>query len=178
MKTRTVGSRPEPDVIYPVRRSWMVRRALGWVALVCVGIIAFCALVTALFVAAFGHPLAMSIIGFFFALVPITLLGSVVALQARGAVTAGRGGVGFRLFRRWRLFDVGSVRAVRVVGPRFGATDDDDWRGRAWMDGGPAAARWPDDGAAPPFDALPPGPETGAWPEDPGAPASGGTGPA
>jgi hypothetical protein len=102
-------------MVWPVRRSWFVRRALGWVAWVCLGLIAFCALVTALFVAAFGHPLAMSIIGLFFAFIPIVVLATAVGVHTRGSVAAGRGWVGFRLFRRWRGVDMGSIRTIRVT---------------------------------------------------------------
>jgi hypothetical protein len=131
MSSVSGSPRPDPDAVYPVRRSWYVRRALGWVTWVCLGLIAFCALVTALFVSAFGHPLAMSIIGFFFALIPIVLLVSVTALRARGAVAAGQGSVGFRLFRRWRLVDVGSVKVARVHVP-FGAGSEPGFDAATW----------------------------------------------
>lgn len=174
-------------MVWPVRRSWFVRRALGWVAWVCAGLIAFCALVTALFVAAFGHPLAMSIIGLCFAFIPIVVLATAVGVHARGSVAAGRGWVGFRLFRRWRGVDVGSIRTVRVTSR---PVDGADGFGAAWFgtsDFGPTdfgrTGVGPDRERSPGqrdvIDVLPPGGELDSGPDrrdTDGAP--GGPGPA
>lgn len=108
-------------MVWPFRRSWFVRRFLGSVAKVCAVLVGVCAVVTLLFVAAFGHPLLWSLVGVTFALLPLFALLVVASVHVRGAVVAGRGWVGVRVLRRWRLVDLGSVRAVRVVpGAPFG----------------------------------------------------------
>jgi hypothetical protein len=132
MSANSVGSRPAPETVFPVRRSWAVRRAIDWVAWLCIGLIAFCAAVTLFFVAAFGHPLAMAVIGFAFAFVPLIVLASAVAVRWRGAVTAGRGRVGIRVLNRWRTVDVGGVRTVRFSGSPFGAGGGTDVGPARW----------------------------------------------
>jgi hypothetical protein len=72
------------------------------------------ALITALLVAVSGHPVAWSVIGFLFAALPLTGLLLVVGVGLRGAVAAGPGWVGVRIFRHWRVVDLGEVRAVRL----------------------------------------------------------------
>jgi len=101
--------------VWPIRRSWFVRQALGSVARVCLALLAVCAVITLLFVAVLGHPLFWSIVGVMFAAVPLAVLLVVASLHARGAVVAGRNRVGVRVLRRWRLIDLGSVRVVRLV---------------------------------------------------------------
>ena len=78
--------------------------------------LAVVALVTGFFVWVFGHPVAWSVIGCLFAAVPLAVLVFAAGVGARGAVGAGPRWVGIRIFRRWRIVDLGDVRAVRLAG--------------------------------------------------------------
>jgi hypothetical protein len=83
--------------------------------------LAFVALVTTFFVWAFGHPVAWSVVGCLFAAAPLAVLVFAAGVGTRGAVGAGPRWVGIRLFRRWRVVDLGEVRAVRLAGSAPGA---------------------------------------------------------
>lgn len=111
----TAGLPRRPDVVWRLRRSPLVRAALGWVAKICVGMLGVVAVVTLFFVWAFGHPLAWSVIGCLFALVPLAGLVLTVGVGLRAAVVAGPGRIAVRFFGRWRVVDLGQVRAVRFA---------------------------------------------------------------
>ncbi len=115
----TSGVPGRPDAVWRLRRSPLVRAALGWVTRVCVGMLAVVAIITLLFVWAFGHPLAWSVIGCLFALLPLAGLVLTVAVGLRAAVVAGPGRVGVRFLGRWRIVDLGQVRVVRLADQSF-----------------------------------------------------------
>jgi hypothetical protein len=73
------------------------------------------AIFTLFFVWAFGHALAWSVIGCLFGAVPLIGLLLTVGVGLRAAVAAGPGWVGVRFLRRWRVIDLGQVRAVRLA---------------------------------------------------------------
>jgi len=102
-------------VVWRLRRSPLVRAALGWVAKICVGMLGIVAVVTLFFVWAFGHPVAWSVIGCLFAVVPLAGLVVTVGVGLRAAVVAGPGRIAVRFFGRWRVVDLGQVRAVRFA---------------------------------------------------------------
>jgi hypothetical protein len=108
------GVRRRPDAIWRLRRSPLVRTALFWVVKACVAMLAVVLVITLFFVWAFGHPLAWSIIGCLFALLPLAGLVLTVGVGLRAAVVAGPGRIAVRFFGRWRVVDLGQVRAVRL----------------------------------------------------------------
>ena len=79
-------------------------------------------LITVFFVWAFGHPVAWSVIGLLFAALPLAGLVAAIGVGTRAEVTAGPGRIAIRFFSRWRVVDLGQVRAVHLgdQGP-FGA---------------------------------------------------------
>jgi hypothetical protein len=98
-----------------------VRIALGWVTKVCVAMLAVVFLFTVFFVWAFGHPVAWSVVGVLFALLPLTGLILAYAVGMRAAVAASPGRIAVRFLGRWRIVDLGQVRAVHVGdGSSFG----------------------------------------------------------
>jgi len=103
------------DVVWRLRRSVVARAALLWVAKICTGMLAVVALFTLFFVWAFGHPLAWSVIGSLFAVLPLTGLLLAVGVGLRAAVAAGPGRIAIRFLGRWRVIDLGQVRAVRLA---------------------------------------------------------------
>jgi hypothetical protein len=111
----TTGTPRRPDVVWRLRRSPLVRAALGWVAKVCLAMLGVVAAVTLFFVWAFGHPLAWSVIGCLFAVLPLAGLVLTVGVGLRAAVVAGPGRIAVRFFGRWRVVDLGQVRAVRFA---------------------------------------------------------------
>jgi hypothetical protein len=110
-------SRPsgQADVVWRLRRSPIVMAALLWVAKVCAVMLTVIAIFTLLFVWALGHPLVWSVIGGLFAVLPLTALVLAIGIGLRAAVAAGPGRVGIRFLRRWRVIDLGQVRAVRLA---------------------------------------------------------------
>ena len=88
--------------------------ALGWVAKVCAAMLAVVFLITVFFVWAFGHPVAWSVIGILFALLPLVGLVLAFGVGMRAAVAASPGRIAVRFFGRWRVVDLGQVRAVRL----------------------------------------------------------------
>jgi hypothetical protein len=108
------GSVRRPDTVWRLRRSPLVRAALGWVTKVCVALLAVVFLITVFFVWAFGHPVAWSVIGCLFAALPLVGLVLALGVGLRAAVAAGPGRVAVRFFGRWRVVDLGQVRAVRL----------------------------------------------------------------
>ncbi|MDR3649267.1 MAG: hypothetical protein P4L20_09265 [Acidimicrobiales bacterium] len=115
----TSGVPRRPDAVWRLRRSPLVRAALGWVTRVCIGMLAVVAIITLLFVWAFGHPLAWSVIGCLFALLPLAGLLLTVGVGLRAAVVAGPGRIGVRFLGRWRIVDLGQVRVVRLADQSF-----------------------------------------------------------
>lgn len=111
----TAGVARRPDVVWRLRRSPLVRAALGWVAKICVAMLGVVAVMTLFFVWAFGHPLAWSVIGCLFAVLPLTGLILTIGVGLRAAVVAGPGRIAVRFFGRWRVVDLGQVRAVRFA---------------------------------------------------------------
>lgn len=101
------------DSVRPLRRSPAVRHVLRSLRRFAVGAVAVVAVITWLFVAAFGHPLAWALVGAFFAAAPLALLAATVAVGLRAAVATGPGWVGLRLVGGWRRLDLGRVRTVR-----------------------------------------------------------------
>jgi hypothetical protein len=92
----------------------LARAAIGWVAKTCLVMLAVVAIFTLFFVWAFGHPLAWSVIGCLFAALPLAGLVLALGIGFRAAVAAGPGRLAVRFFGRWRVVDLGQVRAVRV----------------------------------------------------------------
>lgn len=92
----------------------MARAAIGWVAKTCVVMLVVVAIFTLFFVWAFGHPLAWSVIGCLFAALPLAGLVLALGIGFRAAVAAGPGRLAVRFFGRWRVVDLGQVRAVRI----------------------------------------------------------------
>ena len=105
-----------PDAVWPLRRSPLVRAVLGGVSRVCLVMLAVVALITGFLVWVFGHPVVWSVIGCLFAAIPLAVLVFATGVGVRGAVGAGPRWVGIRIFRRWRVVDLGDVRAVRLAG--------------------------------------------------------------
>lgn len=104
-----------------LRRSPVVRQVLRFFAVTCVVVLGVVALVTAAFVAVFGHPVVWSVIGVLFAALPLAGLLLVVSVGLRAAVAAGPGWIGVRVVRRWRVIDLSQVRTVRLAdGAGFG----------------------------------------------------------
>ena len=113
---RTVRGPGRPtEAIWAFRRAPLVRRVLRVVTAVLAATLAFVAVMTLLFIAAFGHPDVWVTVGLFFAVVPAVLLVLAVLVGLRAAVAAGPGWVGVRMVRRWRTVDLGDVRRVRVA---------------------------------------------------------------
>ncbi len=112
-----------PDAVWRLRRSPLVRAALAWVAKICGAMLAVVFLITIFFVWAFGHPVAWSVIGCLFAALPLAGLVLAVGVGLRAAVVVGPGRIAVRFFGRWRVIDLGEVRAVRLgdQGPFGGA---------------------------------------------------------
>jgi hypothetical protein len=108
------GAFRRPDTVWRLRRSPLVRAALSWVTKVCAALLAVVFLITVFFVWAFGHPLAWSVIGCLFAVLPLVGLVLALGVGLRAAVAAGPGRVAVRFFGRWRVVDLGQVRAVRL----------------------------------------------------------------
>jgi len=81
--------------------------------------LAVVAIITLLFVWAFGHPLAWSVIGCLFALLPLAGLVLTLGVGLRAAVVAGPGRIGVRFLGRWRIVDLGQVRVVRLADESF-----------------------------------------------------------
>ena len=81
----------------------------------CVAMLAVVAIVTGFFVWAFGHPVAWSVIGVLFAALPLAGLVLALGVGLRAATAAGPGWLAVRFFGRWRVVDLGQVRAVRLV---------------------------------------------------------------
>ncbi len=150
----TSGVRRRPDAIWRLRRSPLVRTALFWVAKACAAMLAVVFVITLFFVWAFGHPLAWSVIGCLFAVLPLAGLVLTVGVGLRAAVVAGPGRIAVRFFGRWRVVDLGQVRAVRLGdqgpfggfggGGSFGGFGGDGgfsaFGGRGWPGGGPGNA--------------------------------------
>jgi hypothetical protein len=103
-----------------MRRSPLVRALVGWVARVTTAMLVVVAAITVFFVWAFGHPVAWSIVGIVFGAAPLAVLLLALGLGLRGAVAAGPQWVGVRFLRRWRVVDLGQVRAVRLSGSPLG----------------------------------------------------------
>jgi hypothetical protein len=119
----TPGAGRRPDAVWRLRRSPLVRAALAWVAKICGAMLAIVFLITIFFVWAFGHPVAWSVIGCLFAALPLAGLVLAVGVGLRAAVVVGPGRIAVRFFGRWRVIDLGQVRAVRLgdQGPFGGA---------------------------------------------------------
>ncbi len=109
------GAPHRRDVTWRLRRSPLARSVLGWVVKTCVVMLAVVAVVTGLFVWAFGHPVPWSIIGVLFAALPLAGLVLAVGVGLRAAAAAGPGWIAVRFVGRWRVVDLGQVRAVRLV---------------------------------------------------------------
>jgi hypothetical protein len=127
--------------VWRLRQSLLARAALFWVAKICAAILAVVFLITVFFVWAFGHPVAWSVIGCLFAAVPLTGLVAAIGIGLRAAVTAGPGRIAIRFFGRWRVVDLGQVRAVRLgdQGP-FGGMGGFASFGGSGRFGGPGGA--------------------------------------
>ena len=110
----TPGARSRPDAVWRLRRSPLARAALLWVAKICVALLAVVFLITVFFVWAFGHPVAWSVIGCLFGALPLAGLVVTIGIGLRAAVAAGPGRIAIRFFGRWRVVDLGQVRAVRL----------------------------------------------------------------
>jgi hypothetical protein len=110
-----------PEVVWPMRRSPLVRAVIGWVARASMAMLVVVAAITLFFVWAFGHPVAWSVVGLLFGAAPLAMLLAAVALGIRGAVAAGPQWVGVRFLGRWRVMDLGQVRVVRLSGSPLGA---------------------------------------------------------
>ncbi len=77
--------------------------------------LAVVAVITLLFVWAFGHPVAWSVLGCLFAVLPLVGLVLCVGVGLRAAVAAGPGRIAVRFLGRWRVVDLGQVRVVRLA---------------------------------------------------------------
>src|SRR5580692_1129014 len=108
----TPGLSGRGETVWKLRRSPLVRAAIGWVAKVCVGMLAVVFVITLFFVWAFGHALAWSIIGCLFAALPLAGLVLALGIGLRAAVAAGPGRIAVRFFGRWRVVELGQVRDV------------------------------------------------------------------
>ena len=137
----TPGVSGRPDVVWRLRRAPLARAAIGWVARICVGMLAVVAVITLLFVWAFGHPLAWSVIGCLFAVLPLVGLVLSFGVGLRAAVAAGPGRIAVRFLGRWRVIDLGQVRVVRLADhrpfPGFGGLGGVVGFGGAGGPGGP-----------------------------------------
>ena len=100
--------------MWRLRQSLLARAALFWVVKICAGILAVVFLITVFLVWAFGHPVAWCVIGCLFAALPLAGLVAAIGIGLRAAVTAGPGRIAIRFFGRWRVVDLGQVRAVRL----------------------------------------------------------------
>ncbi len=80
--------------------------------------LAVVAVITLLFVWAFGHPVAWSVIGCLFAVLPLAGLVLSLGVGLRAAVAAGPGRIAVRFLGRWRVLDLGQVRVVRLADSR------------------------------------------------------------
>jgi len=105
-----------PDVVWPLRRSWLARGVLRTVRTACLGMLAVVAVITLFFVWAFGHPVAWGVIGSLFGVLPLAGLLLSVGLELRAALAAGPRWVAVRFLLRWRVVDLGAVRAVHLGG--------------------------------------------------------------
>jgi hypothetical protein len=112
-----------------------------WVAKVCMALLAVVFLITVFFVWAFGHPVAWSVIGCLFGALPLAGLIATIGIGLRAAVAAGPGRIAIRFFGRWRVVDLGQVRAVRLgdQGP-FGGMSGFATFGGPGRFGGPGGA--------------------------------------
>ena len=95
-----------------------------WIVKVCVVMLAVVAVVTGFFVWAFGHPVAWSVIGVLFAILPLAGLVLAAGVGLRAATAAGPGWLAVRFFGPWRVVDLGQVRALSASSdggtvPRF-----------------------------------------------------------
>ncbi len=102
-------------MVWPFRRSLLVRRVLGTVKKISLVLLASVAVIGLLFAEAFGHPLAMAVLGFLFGAVPLAVLVGTVLVGRRAALAAGPGWIGVRVVRRWRTIDLDQVRSVRLI---------------------------------------------------------------
>jgi hypothetical protein len=129
--------------------------------------LAVVALFTLFFVWAFGHALVWSVIGCLFAVLPLTGLILAVGVGLRAAVAAGPGRIAIRFLGRWRVVDLGQVRAVRLSdqGP-FGGFGD--FGGFGGLGGGGGGGRF---GGFPALGGL-----GGSGPSSPGGPSGSGDG--
>ena len=122
MRTRAAGAprrwrRPgRPDVVWPLRRSWLARGVLRTVRTACLGMLAAVTIITLFLVWAFGHPVPWSVIGSLFGAPPLAGLLLSVGLELRAALATGPRWVAVRFLLRWRVVDLGAVRAVHVGG--------------------------------------------------------------
>ena len=105
------------DVVWRLRRSPIVWAALVWVAGSARGCWRSSPSSRCFFVWAFGHPLAWSVIGCLFAVLPLAGLILAIGVGLRAAVIAGPGRIGVRFLGRWRVVDLGQVRVVRLADP-------------------------------------------------------------
>jgi len=103
-------------MVWPLRRAGAARALLRWLGRMCGIALAIVFVVTVCFVWAFGHPLAMSVVGCLFAALPLAGLGLAAAVWWRATVAAGPRWIGVRFVRRWRVVDLGQVRAVHLAG--------------------------------------------------------------
>ncbi len=108
-------------------------------------------LITVFFVWAFGHALAWSVIGCLFAALPLTGLVLTMGVGLRAAVSAGPGRIAVRFFGRWRVIDLGQVRAVHLGDQSpfggFRGFGNFGGFGRSGSFGGPGPTGWGGGGA-------------------------------
>ncbi len=106
-------------MVWRLRQADAPRAVLRWLVRGCGAALAVVFLVTVFLVWLVGHPVAMSILGCLFAAVPLAGLVLAVAVWLRAAVAAGPQWIAVRFVRRWRVVDLGRVRAVRLAGSGF-----------------------------------------------------------
>jgi hypothetical protein len=136
---RDGGRLGRPEVVWRLRRSRFLRRALRSIVVACLALLGVVTLITVLLVWELGHPVALGVIGFFFAVLPLSGLLLALGVGLRGAVAAGPRWIGVRIIGRWRVIDLGDVRAVRLgtetplggFGP-FGGRTYYAFRGGRW----------------------------------------------
>jgi len=104
------------DVVWRLRSAGVARGALRWLGRACVAALCVVVAITAFLVWVSGHPLAWSVVGCLFGALPLAGLLTTVAVWSRAAVAAGPSWVGVRIVRRWRVVDLGRVRAVSLAG--------------------------------------------------------------
>jgi hypothetical protein len=97
-----------------LRRSRLARRALGWVAAMCLVALGFVALITLAFVSAFGHPVAWSLVGLGFAIPPLVTLVLVAGVGLRAAVAAGPRWLAVRFVGPWHVVRPPRVTVIRI----------------------------------------------------------------